>query len=181
MSDTFKQASDLDLDDQNLNSLASSPPLSPLQLLLANPIPPNCDTPQLAPSVQSDLQTLDDTTEEEHHLSYYGSGCLEDFLESTTGKPLQGVEPGGLLTLIDDLHSQILCTSSILDHPPSPMELSNMAVEGKHGLDSMDWLDLTMGGVREEETPSLGPLSTLTPPSVFSTDFLDCYDLQIDF
>lgn len=171
MSDTIKKSSDPSLDDQNPNSLASSPPPSPLQLLLATPIPPTCYTPQLAPAVQSDLQTLDDTTEEKHHLSYYGSGRLEDSL---------GGLPGGLTTLIDDLHNQILCTPNILDHPLSPMELSNMLGEGENGLDSMDWLNLTMGGVREEEIPILGPLGPLIPPSVFSTDFLDHYDLQID-
>lgn len=126
--------------------------------------------------MQFKLQTL--PAEEKQHLSHTGSGRLEDFLESTTGKPLLGVEPGGLLTLIDDLHSQMLCTPSILDHPPSPMDTSIMAVEGEHGLNSMDWLDLTMGGVRGEETPSLGPLGPQTPPSVFSTDFLDSYDVQ---
>lgn len=181
MSDSIKKASDSSLDDQNLNSLASSPPPSPLQLLLATPIPPSCDTPQLAPAVQSDLQTLDDTAEEPLHLSYFESGCLEDSLESTRGKPLLVGETGGLSTLIDDLHSQILCTPSILHHPLSPMEISNMVGEGEDGLDSMDWLNLTMGGIREEEIPTLGLLGPLTPPSVFSTDFLDHYDLQIDF
>lgn len=181
MSGTIKKASDSSLDDQNLNSLASSPPPSPRQLLLATPIPPSCDTPQLAPAVQSDLQTLDDTAEEKHHLSYFESGCLEDSLESTAGDPLLVEGPGELSTLIDDLHNHILCTPSILDHPSSPMEISNMVGEGEDGLDSMDWLNLTMGGVREEEIPSLGLMGPLTTPSVFSTDFLDHYDLQIDF
>lgn len=174
MSTTFKPAPETSTDHLNPNS--SSPPPSPLQLLLSPSIPPSCDTPQLAPSMQFKLQTL--PAEEKQHLSHTGSGRLEDFLESTTGKPLLGVEPGGLLTLIDDLHSQMLCTPSILDHPPSPMDTSIMAVEGEHGLNSMDWLDLTMGGVRGEETPSLGPLGPQTPPSVFSTDFLDSYDVQ---
>lgn len=179
MSTAFKPAPESSLDRLNPNSSASSPPASPLQLLLSPPIPPSCDTPQSAPSVQSELQTLADTTEERQHLSTAGSGRLEDFLESTTGKPLLGVEPGGLLTLIDDLHSQMLCTPSILDHPLSPMDTFNMAAEGEQGLDSMDWLDLTMGGERGEETPTLAPLGPQTPPSVFSTDFLDSYDLQI--
>ncbi|XP_070837220.1 myocardin-related transcription factor A-like [Chaetodon trifascialis] len=171
-STTFKPAPDPSLDGLNPNS----PPPSPLQLLLPPHIPPSFDTPQ---STQSELQTLADTVEEKQHLSNAGSGRLEDFLESTTGKPLLGVEPGGLLTLIDDLHSQMLCTPSILDHPPSPMDTFDMAVEGEHGLDSMDWLDLTMGGVRGEEAPTLAPLGPQTPPSVFSTDFLDTYDVQI--
>ncbi len=177
MSSTFKPAPDSSLDHLNPNSSASSPPPSPLHLLLSPPIAPSCDTPQSAPSVQSELQTLADTTEERQHLCNAGSGRLEDFLESTTGKPLLGVEPGGLL--IDDLHSQLLCTPSILDHPPSPMDIFDMALEGEQGLDSMEWLDLTTGGERGEETPTLAPLGPQTPPSVFSTDFLDSYDLQI--
>lgn len=178
MSTNFKPAPDPFLDHLNPNSASPSPPPSPLHLLLSPPIPPSCDTPLPAPSVQSELQTLADTTEEKQHLSNAGSGRLEDFLESTTGKPLLGVEPGGLSTLIDDLHSQMLCTPSILDHPSSPMETFDMAAE-EQGLDSMDWLDLTMGGVRGEGTPTLAPLGTQTPPSVFSTDFLDSYDLQV--
>ncbi|TKS91693.1 MKL/myocardin-like protein 1 [Collichthys lucidus] len=179
MPTTFKPAPDPSLDRLNTKSFTSSPPPSPFQLLLSPPVPPSCDTPQLAASVQSELQTFVDNAEEKQHLGNAGSGRLEDFLESTTGKPLLGVEPGGLLTLIDDLHSQMLCTPSILDHPPSPMDTFDMEVEGGHGLDSMDWLDLTMGGVRGEETPTLAPLGPPTPTSVFSTDFLDSYDLQI--
>lgn len=88
------------------------------------------------------------------------------------------------MTLIDDLHSQMLCTPSILDHPPSPMDTLDMATEsigglGEEGLDSMDWLDLTMGEKTPEGPPSPAPLGSRTPQSVFSTDFLDSYDLQI--
>ncbi|XP_029294334.1 myocardin related transcription factor Ab isoform X2 [Cottoperca gobio] len=176
MSTTFEPAPDLPLDSLNPHS---SPPPSPLQLLLSPPIPPSCDTPHSASSVQSELQTFADTIEEKQHLGSAGGGRLEDFLESTTGKPLLGVEPGGLLTLIDDLHSQMLCTPSILDHPSSPLDTFDMAAEGEHGLDCMDWLDLTMEREREEETATLAPLCPQTPPSVFSTDFLDSCDLQI--
>ncbi|XP_073351302.1 myocardin-related transcription factor A-like [Pagrus major] len=172
MSPTFTPAPDPSLDP-------NSPPPSPLQLLLSPPIPTSCDTLHSPASVRSGLQNLTDATEERRHLGDAGSGRLEDFLESTTGKPLLGVEPGGALTLIDDLHSQMLCTPSILDHPSSPMDTSDMVVEGEPGLDSMDWLDLTIGGVRGEETPTLAPLAPQTPPSVFSVDFLDSYDLQI--
>ncbi|XP_040918549.1 myocardin-related transcription factor A-like isoform X2 [Toxotes jaculatrix] len=175
----FRPTPDLSLDLLNPNSSAPSPPPSPLQLLLSPPIPPSCDSPRPALSVQSELQTLVDAAEKTQHLSNAGSGRLEDFLESTTGKPLLGVEPGGLLTLIDDLHSQMLCTPSILDHPLSPMDTFNMAAEEDRGLDSMDWLDLTMGDERGEEAPTLAPLGPQTPPSVFSTDFLDGSDLQI--
>lgn len=175
MSTTFNSPWDPSLD--HLNPASSPPPLPP-QLSPTPPVPPSCDTTQMAPTVQSELHCLADPTEDNQHLSYTGSGRLEDFLESTTGKPLLGVEPGGLLTLIDDLHSQMLCTPSILDHPPSPTDTSNLAEEGEHELNSMDWLDLSMGEVRGAETTSLGPLRPQTPLSVFSTDFLDTYDLQ---
>lgn len=135
-----------------------------------------------------------------------GSGRLEDFLESTTGAPLLGVEPDGGLTLIDDLHSQMLSTPSILDHPPSPMDTSDLGFSphstgldfGDAALDSMDWLDISMvgsasggsggggggrgsgGGAGEGDGgTSLAPLAPHTPPSVFSADFLDSTDLQL--
>ncbi|XP_069012191.1 myocardin related transcription factor Ab isoform X5 [Embiotoca jacksoni] len=133
-----------------------------------------------------------------------GSGHLEDFLESTTGAPLLGMEPGGGLALMDDLHSQILSAPSILDHPPSPMDTSDLGFSphsagldfGDPTLDSMDWLDISMvgsasggsegrgrGGGGEagegEGGTSLAPLAPHTPPSVFSADFLDSTDLQL--
>lgn len=132
-----------------------------------------------------------------------GSGRLEDFLESTTGAPLLGVEPDGGLTLIDDLHSQMLSTPSILDHPPSPMDTSDLGFSphstgldfGDPTLDSMDWLDISMvgsasggsgggrgggGGAGDGDGgTSLAPLAPHTPPSVFSADFLDSTDLQL--
>ncbi|XP_035253967.1 myocardin-related transcription factor A isoform X3 [Anguilla anguilla] len=118
--------------------------------------------------------------------SAVGSGRLEDFLESTTGKPLLGAEPGGPLTLIDDLHSQMLSTSSILDQPPSPMDTCDLSFTphptgldfGDPALDTMDWFDMTMGGAGSGGA-GLAPLSSHTPPSVFSADFLDSSDLQL--
>lgn len=134
-----------------------------------------------------------------------GSGRLEDFLESTTGAPLLGVEPGGGLSLIDDLHSQMLSTPSILEHPSSPMDTSDLGFSphpagldfGDPTLDSMDWLDISMVGIAggsggrggggggggvggdADGGTSLAPLVPHTPPSVFSTDFLDSSDLQL--
>ncbi|XP_055085380.1 myocardin related transcription factor Ab isoform X3 [Periophthalmus magnuspinnatus] len=127
-----------------------------------------------------------------------GTGRLEDFLESTTGAPLIGVEPDGGLTLIDDLHSQMLSTPSILEHPPSPMDTSELGFSphssgldfGDPALDSMDWLDISMvgggggvsssGGVGEREGGTGAPLVLPhTPQSVFSADFLDSTDLQL--
>ncbi|NXM54052.1 MKL1 protein, partial [Illadopsis cleaveri] len=113
-------------------------------------------------------------------------GRLEDFLESSTGLPLltaghDGPEP---LSLIDDLHSEMLSSSAILDHPPSPMDTSELHLThepsggialdlAEANLDSMDWLELPGGSVM-----SLAPLSTVAP-SLFSTDFLDGHDLQL--
>ncbi|MEQ2167570.1 hypothetical protein GOODEAATRI_005399, partial [Goodea atripinnis] len=135
-----------------------------------------------------------------------GNGRLEDFLESTTGAPLLCMEPDGGLTLIDDLHSQMLSTQSILDHPPSPMDTSDLGFSphstgldfGDPTLDSMDWLDISMGtggggnvengGARgsgaaceRDGGTSLTPLAPHTPPSVFSADFLDSTDLQLNW
>ncbi|KAM4524725.1 myocardin related transcription factor Ab isoform 3-T3 [Odontesthes bonariensis] len=133
------------------------------------------------------------------------SGRLEDFLESTTGTPLLGMEADGGLTLIDDLHSQMLSTPSILEHSPSPMDTSDLGFSphsagldfGDPALDSMDWLDISMvgsanggsdgngggaGGAAAGERDggtSLAPLAPHTPQSVFSTDFLDSTDLQL--
>ncbi|XP_061082937.1 myocardin-related transcription factor A-like isoform X2 [Conger conger] len=113
-----------------------------------------------------------------------GSGRLEDFLESTTGSPLIGVEPDAPLTLIDDLHSQMLSTSSILDHAPTPMDTCELGFTpqppwpdfGDSALDSMDWLDVGTSGAGGV---GLAPLSSHMPPSVFSVDFLDSPDLQL--
>ncbi|XP_048196236.1 myocardin-related transcription factor A [Perognathus longimembris pacificus] len=114
-------------------------------------------------------------------------GRLEDFLESSTGLPLlsaghEGAEP---LPLIDDLHSQMLSSPAILDHPPSPMDTSDLHFAAEPGsglgldladghLDSMDWLELSSGG----PVLSLAPLGPAAP-SLFSTDFLDGHDLQL--
>ncbi|KAM6905357.1 LOW QUALITY PROTEIN: myocardin-related transcription factor A-like [Xenentodon cancila] len=180
MSNTIRPASDPSLDHLHPDSSASSPPPPPLHLLLSPPIPPSCITPEPVPSPQSELRAWADTTkDQQQHLSQSSNGRLEDFLESTTGKPLLGVEPGGLLTLIDDLHNQLLCTPSILDHPLSPMDTFDMAGEGQQMLDIADWLDLTMEGEKDEETPTFTPLGPQTPLSVFSAGFLDSSDLHI--
>ncbi|XP_044539263.1 myocardin-related transcription factor A-like [Gracilinanus agilis] len=117
-------------------------------------------------------------------------GRLEDFLESSTGLPLltggpEGPEP---LSLIDDLHSQMLSSSAILDHPPSPMDTSELHFAPEPGaglglglgldlaeghLDSMDWLEFSGGPVLSLAAPGTAA------PSLFSTDFLDGHDLHL--
>ncbi|XP_018114971.1 myocardin-related transcription factor A isoform X4 [Xenopus laevis] len=112
-------------------------------------------------------------------------GRLEDFLESSTGTPLlRGHQDGpSSMPLIDDLHSQMLSSLAILDHPPSPMDTSDLHFSpignslgldiSEPPLDGMDWLELS-----EPPAMNLTPLSTFTP-SVFSTDFLDSHDLHL--
>ncbi|XP_053577363.1 myocardin-related transcription factor A [Bombina bombina] len=108
---------------------------------------------------------------------------LEDFLESSTGTQLLRGDGSGSMPLIDDLHSQMLSSLAILDHPPSPMDTSDLHFSpagdslgldiSEPPLDGMDWLELS-----GPPAMNLAPLSTATP-SVFSTDFLDSHDLQL--
>lgn len=188
ISATFKPAPDPSLARlrPNTPSPSHSQAPSPLQLQLhfSPPTPPEPETPKPGPGEEEELQAPATVDQD---VSNTGSGRLEDFLESTTGKPLLGVEPGGPLTLIDDLHSQMLSTPSILDHPPSPvdMDTSDLGFSthpagldfGDPVLDSMDWLDISMGGGGGRT--SLAPLCPHMPPSVFSADFLDSSDLTL--
>ncbi|XP_078286962.1 myocardin-related transcription factor A-like isoform X1 [Rhinoraja longicauda] len=148
-------------------TLAMSPPLSALKVE-----PPS---PQLL------LEPITDS-----HNSAHQESRLEDFLVSTTGVPLLSVDHDGTqpLSLIDDLHNQMLSSSSILEHSHSPMDTSDLHFTtdttsltldlADTNLDNMEWLDLTMGG----SSVCLAPLSSVTP-SVFSTDFLDGHDLHL--
>ncbi|KAK7939840.1 hypothetical protein WMY93_003166 [Mugilogobius chulae] len=165
----FKPAPDPALD--NLHRSSSSPsPSSPPLLLLSPTAAPCLDLANTAPSAAYKSPRTAESKK---------TGRLEDFLESTTGKPLLGVEPDGPLTLIDDLHSQMLCTPSILDHPSSPMDTldtePDTCSEEQVAVDGMDWLDVT---TEENCNKDSSQLATATPPSVFSTDFLDTYDLE---
>ncbi|KAL1264331.1 hypothetical protein QQF64_004686, partial [Cirrhinus molitorella] len=137
ISSGFKASQDPSLSDLHSSPPTPSPPPSPLHLS-----PP---THHPTPISQQLLDNQDRPCS--------GTGRLEDFLESTTGAPLLGVEPDGPLTLIDDLHNQMLSTSSILDHPPSPMDTSDLSFSPHPAsldfedptLDGMDWLDIPVG------------------------------------
>ncbi|XP_077057144.1 myocardin related transcription factor Ab isoform X13 [Siphateles boraxobius] len=167
--------------DPSLSDLHSSPPTP------SPPPPLHLSPPTHQPDpVPSPSQQLPDTQDRPCSRTVH----LEDFLESTTGAPLLGVEPDGPLTLIDDLHNQMLSTYSILDHPPSPMDTSDLSFSTHPAnldfedptLDSMDWLDIPGVGGGSNCIGGgmvLAPLSSHTPPSVFSADFLDSSDLQI--
>lgn len=96
---------------------------------------------------------------------------MEDFLESTARETLLRVEPDGFLSLIDDLHSQ-MCAPSIVELPPSSREPSSMEIEEEREL------ELAVGGVRCDDNSTPGPLIPQPPFRVFSTDFLDSFDLQ---
>lgn len=172
ISENFKAASDPVLERLRPNTPLSSsssplslsrPPDMPLKSLILEPQPPsikihsNCDT---------------------------RGGRLEDFLESTTGKPLLGVEPGGPTTLIVDLHNQMLSTPSILDHPRSPMDTCDMSFSSHSpsdlidsAPDPMDWLELGMGGTGGEG-PGMVHMNGHNSSSLFSTDFLDTSDMN---
>ncbi|KAM6957850.1 myocardin-related transcription factor A-like [Aplochiton taeniatus] len=155
ISSSFKPSPDPTLARLRPNTPSASLPPSPLQLDLSPLTPSEPDTPQ--PS----LVPRATATDEEEEEDAAGNGRLEDFLESTTGKPLPGAEPGGPLTLIDGLHSQLLSPSGLLNHPPSPMDTFELGGFGgpqhpdldfaEPALDSMDWLDLGMGEEEEEE------------------------------
>ncbi|CAM4709684.1 unnamed protein product [Leuciscus chuanchicus] len=167
--------------DPSLSDLHSSPPTP------SPPPPLHLSPPTHQPDpVPSPSQQLPNTQDRPCSRTVH----LEDFLESTTGAPLLGVEPDGPLTLIDDLHNQMLSTYSILDHPTSPMDTSDLSFSPHPAnldfedptLDSMDWLDIPgVGGGSNCNGGGmvLAPLSSHTPPSVFSADFLDSSDLQI--
>lgn len=130
-------------------------PSPPSRLLT---LPPPCD----APSAQFGLQTrADPAEEEEEERRLWNASLLEECL---------GSELGELATLIDDLHGQSLCSSSILEPPPFPPAASLKEM----GADGMDWFPLTSG---DEEPLSPDLLGPPTPSSVFSADFLDGPDL----
>ncbi|XP_057213687.1 myocardin related transcription factor Ab isoform X2 [Triplophysa rosa] len=175
ISSGFKANQDPTLSDFHNSPPTPSPPPSPLHLS------PPAHQPDPAPP-QQHPDTQDRPCS--------GTGRLEDFLESTTWTPFLGVEPDGPLTLIDDLHNQMLSTSSILDHPPTPMDTSDLSFSPHPAsldfedptLEGMDWLDIPMGGGGSNCNGAgmvLAPLSSHTPPSVFSADFLDSSDLQL--
>ncbi|KAL0983997.1 hypothetical protein UPYG_G00135670 [Umbra pygmaea] len=86
----------------------------------------------------------------------------------------------------------MLSSSSILDRPASPLDMDTSELGfsphptgldfGDPVLDSMDWLDISMGGGGGGDGgggTSLAPLGPHTPPSVFSADFLDSSDLTL--
>ncbi|XP_028843830.1 myocardin related transcription factor Ab isoform X2 [Denticeps clupeoides] len=151
-------------------SLSPSPPSSPVSFTLSPP--PN--SPLLPRSACT------------------GSKHLEEFLERTTGASLLGgAEPDTQIPLIDELHTQMLSTPSFLDQPSSPMDTSELSFNPQptsldlsdSTLDTMDWLDMPLGGggrsFGDAGTAVITPAWSQTPPSVFSADFLDSPDLQL--
>ncbi|KAJ3607500.1 hypothetical protein NHX12_024551, partial [Muraenolepis orangiensis] len=107
---------------------------------------------------------------------------LEDFLEGTASSRGGTLLP---LTLMDELHSQMLGAPGLLEHAnhSDPMDTSDLGFSHHHHhhhhhhhpspslgfvdptLDSMDWLDISMAG---GPGTGLAPLAPPTPPSVFS-------------
>lgn len=141
-------------------SPGSAPPSSPLSMALS-PVTSPC--PFLT-HARSELQAWMDDTDEQR----CPCGRLEDSLRSTDGETLLGVEPYGLLSLIDGIHSQMCFPGS-----PSPGDAFSTRTEEEHEL------DLTVWEVKCEDNSTLGPLVPQPPSSVFSTDFLDSFDMQM--
>nr|XP_014348826.1 PREDICTED: MKL/myocardin-like protein 2 [Latimeria chalumnae] len=124
------------------------------------------------------------------NLAIGSENQLEAFLDSAlpsgTDIPQLTInqEDTGSLSLIEDLHNEILSHSNILDQPHSPMDTSEMHFTADSSclslelpdtnLDNMEWLDISM----PSSTTGLTPLSSAVP-SMFSTDFLDTPDLQL--
>ncbi|XP_068100823.1 myocardin-related transcription factor B isoform X3 [Hyperolius riggenbachi] len=116
---------------------------------------------------------------------------LEAFLDGTmpTGTNIPHLDSHSdvrdTFSLIDDLNNDLLQHHSILDHDPTPMETTDTPFTANSclsldlqdtNLDNMEWLDITM----PNSASSLTPLSS-TIPSMFSTDFLDTNDLQLQW
>lgn len=142
-------------------SPGSAPPSSPLPMALS-PVTSPC--PFLT-HARSELQAWTGETDEQHG----SGGRLEDSID---GENLLGAEPYGLLSFIDDMHSQ-MCFPGISEHSPSPRDASSTGTEEEHEL------DLTVWEVKCEDYSTLGPLVPQPPSSVFSTDFLDSFDMQM--
>nr|XP_056722544.1 myocardin-related transcription factor B [Euleptes europaea] len=122
--------------------------------------------------------------------------CLENQLEAL----LEGTLPSGNemppagsrgedrepFSLIEELQNDLLNHSGIIDHSQSPMETSDSQFTTTSSclsldlpdanLDNMEWLDITM----PNSSSGLTPLSA-TAPSLFSADFLDPQDLQLQW
>ncbi|KAM6424409.1 myocardin-related transcription factor B isoform 4-T5 [Liasis olivaceus] len=112
---------------------------------------------------------------------------LEGTLPSGNGMSqlTSGNEDKESFSVIEDLQNDLLNHSGILDHSQSPMETSDSQFTPSSclsldlpdpNLDNMEWLDLTMPNA----SSGLTPLSS-TAPSMFSTDFLDPQDLQLQW
>lgn len=112
---------------------------------------------------------------------------LEGTLPSGNGMPhlTSSNEDKEPFSVIEDLQNDLLNHSGILDHSHSPMETSDSQFTPSSclsldlpdpNLDNMEWLDLTMPNA----SSGLTPLSS-TAPSMFSTDFLDQQDLQLQW
>ncbi|XP_073447201.1 myocardin-related transcription factor B isoform X15 [Aquarana catesbeiana] len=132
-------------------------------------------------------------------LSLEPTNSLSISLESQLEAFLDGTLPSGAniphldshndgrdtFSLIDDLNNDLLQHHSILDHDPTPMETTETTFTANSclsldlqdtNLDNMEWLDITM----PNSASSLTPLGS-TIQSMFSTDFLDTNDLQLQW
>ncbi|KAM5198974.1 myocardin-related transcription factor B isoform 2-T7 [Hipposideros larvatus] len=122
------------------------------------------------------------------------SACLENQLEAFLDGTLPSAneiaplpsssEDREPFSLIQELHSELLSHSGVLDPSHSPMETSEAQFAASapclsldlsdSNLDNMEWLDITMPAT----SSGLTPLSA-TAPAMFSADFLDPQDLPL--
>ncbi|XP_040212813.1 myocardin-related transcription factor B isoform X5 [Rana temporaria] len=132
-------------------------------------------------------------------LSLEPTNSLSISLESQLEAFLDGTLPSGAniphldshsdgrdtFSLIDDLNNDLLQHHSILDHDQTPMETTETPFTANSclsldlqdtNLDNMEWLDITM----PNSASSLTPLGS-NIQSMFSTDFLDTNDLQLQW
>ncbi|XP_006894559.1 PREDICTED: MKL/myocardin-like protein 2-like [Elephantulus edwardii] len=135
---------------------------------------------QMAPPVSLEpMSSL--STSLENQLEAFLDGTLPAASEMA---PLpSSTEDREPFSLIEDLHSDLLTHSGMLDHSHSPMETAEAQFAANTpclsldlsdtNLDNMEWLDITM-----PTSSGLTPLSATTP-SMFSADFLDPQDLPL--
>nr|XP_015804071.2 myocardin-related transcription factor B [Nothobranchius furzeri] len=129
----------------------------PINTVLSRP-PPLVQVAQL-PAAPPDLEALTSRHE------------LETLLDATLFPNTKGQK----LKFLEELNSPLVTmeVNSSENMPPAGLSFHNTTV------DSMDWLDLTLSVPAEEG--GVNPLDISVPEGVFSADFLDSHELQLNW
>lgn len=90
---------------------------------------------------------------------------LETLLDATLGAPTK---------LMEDLHSPLVTMEVDFNENMAPSSGLNLH---SSSIDNMDWLDLTLSVPAE----GVNPLDMSTPVGVFSSDFLDSQELNLNW